>query len=229
MVAIAARDGPMLILFTSRPRLLCEDALLSHPAVVQRVMLNQQIQCGRGCVPHCSQHFSPARLSEQFYVLFEYQLQGFSSLEECITEGISLRAGATPGVTVGTEQVCGGSRAAQTGVAPALEFGFGVCASRTRFLCSHRPTYFFHALNPGGGRTVHRIVATAATIRDIPHLFHVDIVLLSSPNRLPISRYAQVRVTGHDIALKRSRSNRIMASSGLGPAKMKHRAYIPQV
>ena len=37
---------PMLILFTFRPRPLREDAFLSHPAVFQRVTLNQQIQCG---------------------------------------------------------------------------------------------------------------------------------------------------------------------------------------
>ena len=48
-------------------------------------------------------------------------LSKFSSLEERITDGSSSRAGATPGVTVGTERVCGGSRAAQAGVAPALE------------------------------------------------------------------------------------------------------------
>jgi hypothetical protein len=37
---------PVLILFASRRRVLREDAFLSHLAVVQRVMLNQQIQCG---------------------------------------------------------------------------------------------------------------------------------------------------------------------------------------
>src|SRR5207302_3838047 len=45
----------------------------------------------------------------------------------------------------------------------------------------------------------------------------------------PISRYAQVRVAWHNIALKRGRSNPIMTGSGLGPAEMKHRACISQI
>jgi hypothetical protein len=55
------------------------------------------------------------------FIAFRSALSKFSSLEECITDSRSSRAGATPGVTVRTEQVCGGSMAAQTGVAPALE------------------------------------------------------------------------------------------------------------
>src|SRR5438270_9304206 len=50
--------------------------------------------------------------------------------------------------------------------------------------------------------------------------------LLCIVGLLPISRYAQVRVAWHDIALKRDRSNTNMAGSGLGPAEMKHRACI---
>src|ERR1017187_4772075 len=57
----------------------------------------------------------------------------------------------------------------------------------------------------------------------------IDSELLFTIGSLPISRYAQVRVAGHDIALKRSRITRIMAGSDLGPAEMKHRAYILQV
>ena len=57
-------------------------------------------------------------------------LSKFSSLEERTTDGSSSRAGATPGVTVGTERVCGGSRAAQAGVAPALELFCSPCSSK---------------------------------------------------------------------------------------------------
>ena len=57
----------------------------------------------------------------------------------------------------------------------------------------------------------------------------IDSELLFTIGSLSISRYAQVRVAGHDIALKRSRITRIMAGSDLGPAEMKHRAYILQV
>ena len=54
------------------------------------------------------------------FTAFRSALSKFALLEECITEGGSSRAGATPEVTIGTKRVCGGSRAAQTGVAPAL-------------------------------------------------------------------------------------------------------------
>jgi hypothetical protein len=59
-------------------------------------------------------------------------LSKFSSREERITDGSSSRAGATPEVTIGTKRVCGGSRAAQTGVAPALELFCSPCFSKHR-------------------------------------------------------------------------------------------------
>ena len=59
-------------------------------------------------------------------------LSKFSSLEERITDDSSSRAGATPEVTIGTKRVCGGSRAGQTGVAPALELFSSPCFSKHR-------------------------------------------------------------------------------------------------
>ena len=43
------------------------------------------------------------------------------------------------------------------------------------------------------------------------------------------SGYAHARVARHDIALKRGRSNRILAGSNLRPSEMKHWAYIFQI
>ena len=57
-------------------------------------------------------------------------LSKFSSLEERITDDTSSRAGATPEVTIGTKRVCGGSRAGQTGVAPALKLFCSPCFSK---------------------------------------------------------------------------------------------------
>ncbi len=37
-------------------------------------------------------------------------------------------------------------------------------------------------MDSGAGRTVHWIMVFADTVRDIAHLFHAGIVLLSSPN-----------------------------------------------
>ena len=46
---------------------------------------------------------------------------------------------------------------------------------------------------------------------------------------MAISGYAQVRVACRDIALKRGRSNPILACSGLCPAEMKHGACITHI
>jgi hypothetical protein len=85
-------------------------------------------------------------------------------------------------VTVGTKWVCGGSGPAQTGVAPALDIFFWCPCFSYEFVSSHCPTYLFQAMDPDGGRTVHRIMMSAAMVRDIPHLFHAGIFLPSSPN-----------------------------------------------
>jgi len=39
-------------------------------------------------------------------------------------------------------------------------------------------------MHPDRGRAAHRITVFAAMVRDIPHLFHAGIFLLSSPNSL---------------------------------------------
>jgi len=85
-------------------------------------------------------------------------------------------------MTIGTKRVCGGSKAAQTGVAPALEIFFASVLPGISLLSSQCPTYLFQAMDPVGGRTVHRIMMFAAMVRDIPHWFHAGIFLLSSPN-----------------------------------------------
>ncbi len=75
-------------------------------------------------------------------------LSKFSSLEERITDDTSSRAGATPEVTIGTKRVCGGSRAAQTGVAPALElFLQSVCLEASLY-CN--PLYRYARSRPQG-------------------------------------------------------------------------------
>ena len=56
-------------------------------------------------------------------------------------------------MTIGTKRVCGGSKAAQTGVAPALEiFSWRLCFPY-EFVSSHCPTYLFQAMDPDRGRT----------------------------------------------------------------------------
>ena len=57
-------------------------------------------------------------------------------------------------MTAGSKRVCGGSTAAQTGVAPALEDFFGVRASGICCSPSYRPTYSFQTIVPGSGRTM---------------------------------------------------------------------------
>jgi hypothetical protein len=87
------------------------------------------------------------------FTAFRSALSKFSSLEERITDGSSSRAGATPRVTVGTKRVCGGSRAAQTGVAPALFMTPRAVLSRPRLLSE---SVFLHLFTNDNRRTVHR-------------------------------------------------------------------------
>ncbi len=56
----------------------------------------------------------------------------FSSLEEASLTAVPQGRERPPEVTIGTKRVCGGSRAAQTGVAPALELFCSPCLSKHR-------------------------------------------------------------------------------------------------
>src|SRR5713226_3349470 len=116
-------------------------------------------------------------ISLRFHQRFE-----FSSPQECITNGSSSRAGATPPeVTAGTKRVCGGSRAAQPGVAPALEIFCGGLCSAHKFVSPHRPTHLFQPIDlaPGGPFSGSWSLPPRSAIF---HLFYAGIFLLSSPN-----------------------------------------------
>src|ERR1039457_1599698 len=72
---------------------------------------------------------------------------------------------------------------------------------------------------------------TAQRCRPIRGSWAIASALPHSPNIQSerISRYAQVRVAGHNVALERGRRDLITAGSGLVPIEMKHRAYILHV